>query len=281
MNLNLENDNQNLLFPTPKGINKNSSFTDEITLSESRDSSENGKIELLKKDGKITEYESFPSFSNSVKNTFSSITTSDKTAEIRPDYSNLTVIEKISNFFGIWKTEKRNLEIRKKNFVIIVNENVNENENKIGDDGERDDNGNEDETSNISGKENSSIKNGNHQNNGNYEKNGKTESVYGDKYKITEKNRIEHNKKTLNLDKKQIQAISRFYAHSRIQEPYSENVILSLPSFIEKYKKEFVLFMLTTFSLIILLTITMSIWNAIVPENDDIALVSAEFVWSH
>ena len=283
MYLNLENDNHSLIFPAQKKINKNLSFTEETILSESGDSSENGKIELLKKDGKITEYESFPSFSNSIKNTFSSITTSDKTAELRPDHLNLTFTEKISSFFGILSNDQKNLNNPKKNFVIIVNENANENENenKVDGDGERDLGRNEDEINNNSEKENSSSRNGIHENNGNCKKNGAADLVDENSNKFTEKNRIEHNKRTLNLDKKQIQAISRFYAHSRIQAPFGENVILSLPPFMENYKKHFVIFLLTTFSLIILLTITMSIWNAIVPENDDISLVSAEYVWSH
>ena len=336
MDLDLDSSNGILIYPTAKTTIENSNktcFSHEIFSFEKNEIADESQREIFKKEDvkQITEYESFPSFANSVKNTFSSITISDKFEEVKTDCHNLTILEKLKSFFIIFENDKKDLKAPKNIFTTIMNENddvdkrkekkkeeenenekekengmengieiENENEKEIkkkkDDDNDDDDDnseGNANDRGYVKDKDCNEDRNDDrneilfpcysddfYQNNGNYGINVNKNSQI-DRNKISEKNRIEYNKRILNLDKKQIDAISRFYAHYRIQEPYNENVIQSLPNSIEKYKFSLVLFLLASFSIIIVLTIIMTIWNAIIPETDDIPLVSADYIWSH
>ena len=83
-----------------------------------------------------------------------------------------------------------------------------------------------------------------------------------------EKVRIVHNLRVLDLTKNKLDAISRFALHCKVQKPYSENVILCLPQYFEKYKKLIVTIMLVLFSSIILLTIVMTISESVSQDSD-------------
>ena len=325
--LKLNFDDENLIFPINTDSNGKTVFSSENEIYQNYEkihSDDNCDIEMLKNEkGKITEYESFPSFTNSLNDGFSA-SNLEKKSEIRKgdDFRVLSFLERISvnisnfnitNSLNFFSDIEKNDNINNNNNnssnstinLLKINENENENENKNNSDKNKNENGNDGNSNNGNGNNGNSVPSSPTVKNGIYHRieeieekteinnftdytkqtqnntQNNLENKILENRKNVEKSRIERNKKTLNLSKNQIDAISRFYGHTRIQEPYSENIIQTLPEFLQKYKKYFVIFMLISFTLVIFLTILMTLRNALIPETDDNPLIETEFVWSH
>ena len=257
----------------------------------------NGDIELKKNE--ILKYESFPNLSknnNSNNDGFSSTNLDQINEQNNDNFHVSSIMEKISTTFSYIGTKGLNqyfkklnngeninydgntgvngrngiidsneespnlIQIRKSNEIDNNNDNKNDNENNIINKNEK------------KGYKNTNKKNGN---------------INSENKIMTENDRILHNIKILNLSERQLDAISRFSSHCRIQEPYNDNVISCLPKSLEKFKKYIVMFMLSVFTLIILLTIIMTVLDAIMPESDDIpdnwnkVIISPEYDFSH
>lgn len=201
----------------------------------------------FKKEGEITKYESFPSFSNSFNYDGFSNSNLDVPEDSRNNRGTFFGLEDINTTLSF-----SNLKNRYEKFMRIKNnpDKENENENEIENENERE-----------YGSSNSSPNLDEISDNNNC-------GFEFSKINESENERIKHNLRILGLNKKRCDAISRFSYHCRIQKPYNENTILCLPKILEKYKRPIVIFMLFAFSFIIILTIVMTIFDAIIPDDD-------------
>jgi hypothetical protein len=86
--------------------------------------------------------------------------------------------------------------------------------------------------------------------------------------RINDKVHIDNNIKKLNLNDIQIKAIKRYALHIKIQPPYKTFNIYPLAKYLILYKHFIVIIMLCTFTLIILSTIIMSIYQVFSPDID-------------
>jgi hypothetical protein len=248
---------------------------------------ESGSIEL--KRNEIIKYESFPTISTN-NDGFSS-SNLDKIDEQNKDaFQVATIVEKISSSFSYISTKGFGQFFKK----IGNGENSNY-DGHVGVDGRNGINDSSEESPNFPIRRNDQNQNQNENRENNednkkksYKNTNKKNGKMNNENKVmTENDRILHNIRILNLTEKQLDAISRFSSHCRIQEPYNDNVIPCLPKTLEKFKKFIVIFMLSSFSLIILLTIVMTVLDAIKPETDDIpenwnkVILSPEYDFSH
>ena len=196
----------------------------------------------FKKEGEITKYESFPSFYNSFNSDGFSSSNLEAAEDSKIGRGTFFVLEEINATLSY-----SNLKNKYQKFMNIKNspekENENENEREYGSSNSSpilDETSNKDISCGFD-----------------FPKNNESENE-----------RIKHNLRILGLNKKRCDAISRFSYHCRIQKPYNENTILCIPKLLEKHKRQIVFFMLGAFTFIILLTIVMTIANAITPDGD-------------
>ena len=291
-NLDIESKMENLIFTDFSSTKRKSEY------SENRNESN-----YIGDNSEITNYESFPSSTNSLVEQVSN-SVNENNGKRNSEFQNPSFLEKLSSTFSYFSTKKSasnftkisTIEIENKNGVEMKDnesENGRQNrsilggkyndkmkkfredyENKLYDYiiGKKNQKINNLNLINVRKKSNNDLldENINNNNDSNDNNDNSNNNDINSVDKSNEKVRIIHNLRVLDLNKNKLDAISRFALHCKIQKPYGENIILCLPQYFEKYKKLIVSLMIVFFSLIILLTIVMIVSESIIQDSEDV-----------
>ena len=268
-NLDIESKMENLIFTDFKSTKLRSEYSEkrkensiyvnnaETTNYESFPSSTNSIVELLSNSVHENDEKRNDEFRNpSILDRFSSAFSFSTSTEKATNFTKISTIE-IDNKNGVEMKDNENENGRKNRSILGVKYNdkmkkcKEDYENKLYD--------------YIVGKKKQKIKNLRFNS---VQKNINNDFSDNNVDNSDEKVRIIHNLRVLDLTKNKLDAISRFALHCKVQKPYSENVILCLPQYFEKYKKLIVTIMLVLFSSIILLTIVMTISESVSQDSD-------------
>lgn len=269
-NLDIESKMKNLIFTDLRSAKLKSEYSEKTK--------ENS---IYGNNAETTNYESFPSSTNSIVELLSN-SVHEKNDEKRNDeFRNPSFLDSFSSTFSFFTSPKRATNFSKISTIEIDNKNVvemkdNEIENgrknrsilgiKYNDKMKKCKEEYENKLYDyIVGNEKQIIKNLKFNS---VKKNVNSDFSDNNVDNSDEKVRIIHNLRVLDLTKNKLDAISRFALHCKVQKPYSENVILCLPQYFEKYKKLIVTMMLVLFSSIILLTIVMTISESVFQDSD-------------